>query len=232
MCYHALGHLAMYITGADIQKSERVCEKVSSKPDGRNYTEVCTEGIFMTLLYGADPEDVALTKKIKPTKENVNTFCNQFSGLSYQICKRESSSYFEDRFETPGFITGYCSFAATTDDFRNCVHSILNRLTDRFMSTGDGIPKMLNFCDTMPARKELCYWGFAVRLVQMDADNLPKSVAVCTAAEKAGRATGQACWEGLMSYGPFMYHTGSAGRKKFCSVIPSEWLTQCLERDR
>ena len=46
MCIHALGHLLMYTTDANLRKSSEVCKKINRYPgDSLN----CTQGVFMSL---------------------------------------------------------------------------------------------------------------------------------------------------------------------------------------
>src|SRR3989344_2627856 len=86
MCYHALGHLHMYITGAEIDRALSLCQRVGVKSDGRNYVQTCTEGVFMQIYQPLEPEDFALVKGLTPTKDKVGDFCARFSGESYDAC--------------------------------------------------------------------------------------------------------------------------------------------------
>jgi hypothetical protein len=70
MCYHALGHLNMYITRADINKSLELCKLIGTKPDGRNYVETCTHGVFMILYQPIEAEDIALVKGKNSNQRN------------------------------------------------------------------------------------------------------------------------------------------------------------------
>ena len=75
MCYHAMGHLNMYATNANIDKSVELCNEIGVKEDGRNYVQTCTEGVLMSVYQPLGPEDVALVEAIRPAKDTVNSFC-------------------------------------------------------------------------------------------------------------------------------------------------------------
>ena len=60
MCYHGIGHLNMYITDADIDKSLELCEKIGVKEDGRSYYKTCVQGVFMIVFQGVEQEEFAL----------------------------------------------------------------------------------------------------------------------------------------------------------------------------
>ena len=59
-CYHAIGHLTMYLTDADIDKAIKICEFAAIKPNGRSFIQTCTDGVFMQMFQPLEPEDFAL----------------------------------------------------------------------------------------------------------------------------------------------------------------------------
>ena len=96
MCYHGMGHLNMYITGADINKSIELCEYEGVKEDGKNHVQTCTQGVFMQIYQPLEPEDFALTEHLTQTKDTVSDFCDTFSGESWGACNSESWALFRD----------------------------------------------------------------------------------------------------------------------------------------
>jgi hypothetical protein len=56
-CYHALGHLTMYLTRADTTKSSSLCNTIAQKSDGRDFRHLCYDGVFMQIYQPLEPED-------------------------------------------------------------------------------------------------------------------------------------------------------------------------------
>ena len=85
-CYHALGHLTMYITNGDIDRAIETCDVVAYDGD-RSFTGVCYDGAYMQIFQPLDPEDVALVEHIAPqTKEEAVALCATFSGQRRNSC--------------------------------------------------------------------------------------------------------------------------------------------------
>ena len=70
ICYHGIGHVLVHLTEADLDSSLKICEEVALKSDGRDFRQVCNEGVFMQIFQPLEPEDFALLDKLefKPTK--------------------------------------------------------------------------------------------------------------------------------------------------------------------
>ncbi len=70
-CYHALGHLTMYLTSADINKATSLCKEIGVKKDGRDFSQLCFDGSFMQIYQPLEPEDFALIKGKEIKKASV-----------------------------------------------------------------------------------------------------------------------------------------------------------------
>ena len=108
-CYHALGHLLMYISGADIRKSVASCDEVGLKKDGRDFRGLCYDGAFMQIFQPLEPEDIALVFKVKQTKETVRDFCSQFTSDMKTSCWTESWPLFFEEIITPKGLINFCA---------------------------------------------------------------------------------------------------------------------------
>jgi hypothetical protein len=64
-CYHALGHLTMYLTGADMKKAVSLCKDISRKSDGRNFENVCFDGVFMQMFQPLELYSVAYVQSVQ-----------------------------------------------------------------------------------------------------------------------------------------------------------------------
>lgn len=225
MCYHALGHLGMYITGGKPDKAVPICEKISKKQD-KDFTDTCVQGAFMTVFQGVDPEDIALVKAIKPKKEDVAAFCKQY-GVYWESCRRESYPYFRTEILAPGGFEKFCAYAGSQETYKNCALGVLNIVADTFFEKPDGLDLTKDYCSLASAlHQSLCYSGIAQRLVQIDPiRHIETAVNICREADRAGLAN--ACWDDVAYYGTVSFSKGSPDRKKYCQNLPENKRIVC-----
>jgi hypothetical protein len=228
MCYHSLGHLAMYMTDGNISKSASLCEEIGHKSDGRNYTQTCSEGVLMTVFQPLEPEDFALVRDITPKKEGVSEFCNQFVGEIYHACMRESWPRFIDEIRSPEGLNRFCSYSNDPNDQRKCLGTTLNILTQYLViDSNNNIQKLSDYCSNLyPHFQSECFAASAARLIQIDPSFTNVAVQVCTAAE--AQNVGADCYERLMYHAGHSFHLGSKERLDYCNAFTEPWKKRCL----
>ncbi len=232
MCYHSIGHVAMYITGADVPKSLELCQEIGTKDDGRNYYQTCIQGVFMIIFQGIEPEDFALVAKIKPEKEEVNEFCGQFSGDELFACRLETWPLFIDEIRKPEGLVRFCSFTDDPWGKTWCFGVGLTVLTPQFIGSGGdaGVEKISDYCLDLPeARQKQCYGDASSRLVQIDPQYTDEAFALCRLAETYGRA--EACYHNLLFYSRYSFHPDSEAFRNYCSYFDEERKNKCLSGD-
>ncbi len=230
MCYHGIGHLNMYITDADIDKSLELCEKIGVKDDGRSYYQTCVQGVFMIVFQGVEPEDFALVADIKPEKEGVASFCAPYSGLEYNACRTEAWPLFVDQIREPEGLTQFCSF--TTDDRYNgwCYETGLSLRVLELLEIGDGAgtEAVSDYCMALPQnRRAICFSFAATRFVQVDPEYTQVSVSLCESAEKYGFR--ESCLDDLLYYSTYSFAKGSESHERYCSKLPNDYHARCEE---
>lgn len=230
MCYHSMGHLGLYITGADIDKSLGICKRVGVKDDGRNYYQTCVSGVFMLIFQSLDKDDEALVANIKPKKEDVTEFCSDYTGMENTACRTEAWPYFFEEFKDPRGLVSFCSF--TKDGyFRNwCFDTGLRgRLTLSLLEEG-GPKKVSQYCLNLPSdMKSRCFASVANSWVQDEPNYITDSVSLCSEAEKYGY--GDACYNGLLYFSKFSFNYGSDLWKDYCGHFPGSYKERCLKGD-
>ncbi len=223
MCYHALGHLGMYVTGAKIDRSIDLCKNITHKTDGRNYEQTCTEGVLMSLYQPLEPEDQALVKGVTPKKEDVPAFCNALAGEARDACFRESWPLFLDEIQKPEGLLKFCSYTKDENARWKCTLTSMNILTVYLVIGNDSNLNRLNeFCMALPQPdRSWCFGGAAARLLQIDPAYVPKSIEVCEFAKDPG------CWKSLGNMIGTTYTEGSSERKKACLLLPPARQSSC-----
>lgn len=228
MCYHALGHLHMFITKADVKKSVALCQEIAVKPDGRNYVQTCTQGVLMSVYQPLEPEDFALVKGLTPTKDTVYAFCNQFTGEAWFACHSESWPLFLEDIKEPAGLMRFCGYTDNPDKKQNCIATGMSILTVLMViDRGGQIDTLVSYCDKLPVmQKGQCYANAAFRLVQIDPRYTQLAKSVCDAAQTSG--VGDACFSYLLQHVDQSFAWGSPEAAKFCGTFSEPWYTKCM----
>lgn len=213
-CYHALGHLLMYITGADVRRSTNLCDAFTSR-----FRQVCYDGAFMQIFQPLEPEDIALVKGKQPTRQTVNQFCAQYSGERKASCVGESwPLFFQELTQNPQFVETFCS-NLEGDLAKRCYNGIFYILVVQFRFD---LNTMRSYCEKLSNElSSRCFANTASRLIETDWGNIATAVDWC--AEK------KVCLDELVSYASYNFHTGSDEFFALCKLLPNPWRETCLQ---
>lgn len=224
-CYHSLGHLSMYITGADAEASVKVCDDIAVKGDN-DYRKTCYEGAYMQIFQPLEPEDFALVKDIDATTTaSARAFCGAFSGEKKAACNRESWPLYRETFSAPSGLEAFCSFASSDEPSkRYCYNAMFYVLTAQYNFDKT---KIAALCESVPEeRGAQCFANAASRLIETDYRLIPDAIALCKAAEERG--TGARCYDELLFYSSFNFHKDSDALQTLCNALPEPWKGKCL----
>lgn len=226
ICYHGLGHLTMYITKADINKSLAICDKIGIKPDGSDIRNVCYEGIFMQLFQPLETEDFDLVKGIAPTKEGLRAFCTNFATESIQeACWREGWPLFAHEIKTAQGIEDFCE-QTTSETRKNVCYSMLFHVLAQ--STNFELSQIEVVCSKMSQNKKAdCYSNNALAIIQADKSFIAKAVSLCGRAQDAQIAN--ECYTNLSQLASYNFLKNSKERNEFCSLLPKDLHSSCLQ---
>lgn len=224
-CYHALGHLTMYLTEADIKKSVLLCDEFGTKSDGRNFKHVCYDGAFMQIFQPLEPEDFSLIKGKEVTRATLDNFCSQFKGEQFGSCRSESWPLFREDLKKPAGLVKFCS-ETIPSEVNRCYNAIIYVLSSQF---GLNTEKIVDYCSGLPSsRQGQCFANGASRMIEVDYGNIQKAVGLCTEANKYDKT--DACFKELLMYSSYNYHVGSSEFFKVCEAFPEPWKTKCLTK--
>lgn len=223
-CYHALGHLTMYITEANIPDSIKLCEEIAVKEDGRSFLQVCLDGVFMQIYQPLEAEDFALISGKEVAKDQVDSFCGQYSGYPRASCLSESwPLYRTEIMNNPQQLVSFCSKEDKENQPR-CYEGLFYVLTAQF---NFDLGRIKNYCLGLPedlAGK--CFASTASRMIETDYRNIAQSVDLCSTVS-ASNGKDQ-CFNELVKYSTYNFHAGSAEFTKLCNDLPNPWKDKCL----
>ncbi len=226
-CYHALGHLLMYVTGANISQSINLCRELAIKDNGRrDLSQICFDGAFMQIFQPLEPDDFELIKGKEILKENAASYCSMFTGNAQGSCRSESWPLFRRELADPKYTDSFCSYLEDSVEKRRCVSSLIYVLTAQFNFNSD---KMEKFCeDISPDSKPLCISKAASRMLENDFRGISKAVDFCGRAEKYGLSG--FCYDELLNYSQYNFHAESEEFHILCDALPQLWRGRCLGR--
>lgn len=222
-CYHALGHLTMYITGADTKKSVSLCKEISIKKDN-DFSRICFDGVFMQIFQPLEPEDFSLVKGRQPLKENVLSFCSSFQKKEKTSCISESWPLFSSEIKSGGLVS-FCK-TLSEDERNRCYEAIEFVMPVQF---GLDSGKIADFCGNLPKNLEGdCFGNASIRLIETDYKNINSAVELCKKANDS--EVSQGCFERLVGLSEYNFKPNSEEFKKFCKFLPLNWSDECLRK--
>ena len=238
MCYHALGHMAMYITKADIRKAIPLCDFVGTKTDGRNYVQTCTEGIFMQVYQPLEPEDFELIHSIAPGKGTVPEFCASYKNInpfSFDACRREAWPLFRQEILKPEGYLQFCSYTENRTWQYTCWAALMNIVTIALGIESGKTADIEKFCKELPENprlpetpRETCFAHAARQFIQIDPRYADKAFEICKTADALN--AGEPCFKLLIQFGRKSFHKASRDFIEYCRGFPESWKNECLNQ--
>lgn len=221
-CYHALGHLNMYLTNADILKSISLCQELAFNETGLDFTKVCFDGVYMQIFQPLEPEDFALVRGKVPQKEAVKSFCSQYDPNSFGSCWNESWPLFKEELSTVEGSINFCQTQQGPEQAR-CFDNLFYRAPIQFNLESD---KTLNYCKNFPDKlRGNCFAQAALRFIQSESDLIEKAIDFCQKSIEFDPS--QRCYEELTTKAAFNFHPESPEFKQICNTLPEKWQTKC-----
>lgn len=227
-CYHALGHLLMYITGADISESTALCDEVAGpkNDDGDDHRQVCYDGTFMQVFQPLEPEDIALVKDIQPTRDTVEAFCRPYTQERLASCVNESWPLYQKELQDPAFMPSFCG--RLPDGLANrCYTGMFYILVVQFQFNLDS---MKTYCEGLPGDLQgRCFAATASRLIETDWQNTEKAVAWCH--DNEAHDPEELCYKEIAQNSGFNFHPDSPQFIALCNALPASWKDTCFNRE-
>jgi len=227
ICYHGIGHVLVHMTEADIPVSIQACEEIAQKEDGRDYRQVCYEGVYMQLFQPLEPEDFALIGRLpmEPNRGNIKEFCAQNSSndMEYGTCWRESWPLFYNELFTREGVLNYCESLPNQSDQNKCFETAFTINGRQHLSEPE---KMAKLCNNMPSKYQgSCLSRGANAFPEEDQALIPEAIDMCSRGE--AESVREECYSYLARLASFNFHKGSKPFELMCSSLPVKWETQC-----
>jgi hypothetical protein len=228
-CLHALGHLTMYATDGNIDKSLTLCAELVPPDGDRNMNlQLCYDGAFMQIFQPLEPEDIALVDHYDvDTPEKAATFCRQYTDEQFGSCVSESWPLSKEMVQNPTQIASRCEPVAGTGwQHERCLNgmfyvavAIMNLESEQVM----------DFCTKVPTDfTGRCFGNAVTRMIEVDWDNTKKATELCAAVGPDGAR--QACFDELLKHSTYSFKVGSPEFVLLCENMPSPQKEECFGR--
>jgi hypothetical protein len=221
-CYHSLGHLLMYATRGNINKSLDFCQQIAA-----DFASDCFKGTFMQLFQPVEPEDFTLIAGQEIKAKQLSYFCNSFPPQPHVACYSEAWPLFIDQFEkdSPSLIK-YCSQLETADR-PACQTTIEFAVIARTQFQKE---RVQNFCEKLAGDDRLtCYSNAAARVLETDLGSIRKAIDLCQ--EVSGDFDNK-CWNKLVGYVGYLSDPRSDQFRNLCRELPQTWQAPCLNQSK
>jgi hypothetical protein len=222
-CYHALGHLLMYITNADINSAVSTCDEIAKKKDGRDFSGLCYDGAFMQIFQPLDTDDKSLIKNIAPSAANAYSFCQKFSGEARTSCWTESWPLFLTQITKGKGLIDFCSRLDTRGK-NECYTDLLYIMPIQFRFNMNAINI---YCNEFPQPlQSKCFSMTASRILEIDSRNVKRTVDYCSSLNGVNRTV---CLDKIVSDAKFDFDTKSPEYGQICTLLSEPWKTKCSQ---
>lgn len=224
-CYHAVGHLTMYVTNGEIQKALPLCDVISKKEGGRDYTMLCYDGAFMQIFQPLEVDDFSLVEGKQPTRETVFSFCSAFSLAQQASCVNESWPLFREEIMTPEGFLEHCSHSPTEYGKNYCYTVLAYIVTPKLQFDPQ---KTSAFCGALPKSASLvCIRNAATRMIETDTRYIPKAVTLCEAVKDT--LAKNTCFQELATRATYYLGENTQARWDLCGMLPERWKGACRQ---
>lgn len=226
-CIHALGHLTMYATGAHIEDSLDLCDRlVEGDQPNDSKRQLCYDGAFMQIYQPLEPEDIALIagKEIETIEESIE-FCESFSGSRLGSCISESWPLYNDSIKDPKTISLICERSKFDEwQYQRCTDGIFYVAMAQSNLSVDWAK---GFCPKVGEELQgRCFGNSASRLIEVDNRNVSLALELCDFAyNEHGDET---CFDELLKYSGYTFAVGSPEFYELCNGMPDSWSFECL----
>ena len=222
-CLHGLGHLFLYVTAADVQKSVALCGILGKRPDF-DFSYTCTEGVFMQLYQPLGPEDENLIHAIKDAAWDTRTFCAQFKGLAYNACVKEGWPAVKDSTTDPKVFERLCRQIPDTGESLYCAKGLMYPVVGALHYD---VKKIEAFCNALSSLdlRNICWARTASKFIWTDSTNAGDTLAVCYAAPQESQG---ACWGELINHAEVGMEKDSPDTRALCSGMPEPYRSTCI----
>ncbi len=226
-CFHGVGHVIMYITGADIPKAMKICDEVAYTSGGGDQTSLCHEGAFMQLFQPLEPEDFALIEGIGPkSKDELFAYCQSFEKQTWRnACWDEGFPLFRGEVNTADGTVEYCSKADEAER-EHCYRMLFYAYAQ---GTNYDPEKLSAYCSALTgSRSGSCFGHMANAIIHGGRRLMDRAPVFCSLVKNTEEQ--KECYGIIVEFAEYNISVSSADFVKLCNELPNPFEEQCLAK--
>lgn len=227
-CFHGLGHIFYYITAQNIAEASLLCDAIV--PEGPEFPYAvmksqCFDGVFMSLFFDQEPEDVLEEKPFQVTVENAPGYCMSFEDDRWRgACLRSIRYLVLDRLRFAEDVERVCAMQPNETEVDICYAAFQKTTTYEHIDN----PRFATEpCRRIsPERQEGCYATTAINFLHHGgARAVRRATAACAYAPREHQPL---CFEAIAYAAAWYAPSESKARAQFCDSIPRNFRSACL----
>lgn len=226
MCYHGMGHVLTFITGANMPLASSYCKKIAVKESGEDYSQTCISGVFMQIFQPLEPEDFALIARLpmKPSRDTLTTFCSAYSTEEERsLCFGEGWPLFREDLKTAEGVQTFCTTSKDVMTQTNCYRTAFAIGARGSLGNPE---KQSTVCAALPlSLGQQCFGVLAEAFVEEDRTAASTAVSVCAHAPDIYR---ESCYGYLVKLVTFTFGDDQVNTNRFCAALPIPWQEKCV----
>jgi len=229
-CLHALGHLTMYATGGDIDKSLDLCDVLVPAQNGYlGHTQLCYDGAYMQIFQPLEPEDEVLVAHYGiDNLDKAKKLCSAYSDEKLGSCTSESWAMGDGAVTDPERILSICEPLESVGGYQlqRCVDNVFYIAASQFNLR---VSNINNFCRSVrqPYHHD-CFRSATSRLIEVDWGNIDKSIELCNVAAQSGAS--DSCFDQLVAMSDFMFDRKTEHFAYLCASMPEPYQSRCFAK--
>lgn len=225
-CYHGLGHLLLYVTGANFKKALEVCDTITLKNDYEYLPVICYEGVFMQLFAPLEPEDEALVKGKVPDKETLREFCLKFNGVDQvEACWMSGWLLFKEEVKDVSGIVKFCTTPSDYNKQNRCFSTMFHIAAQRLNFDTD---KIINLCSKISEERQgSCFARTGLSMISENKRSIGTATFLCSLA-KTKKSLNE-CYKLLVEHAGYHFHKDSMELIEFCNGLIEPFKSDCLK---
>lgn len=228
-CYHALGHISLYMNSGEINKALEFCNQIITK---NTYPELkfCFDGLFMQMFQPFEPDDFALIKGKEIKKDELIRYCTGLPEIEQNSCLISGWVLYRNEIKNPSFLDKYCKNLKDSENQKRCMAGVENSIVNEL---NGNVKKLVSYCNGLSQENiNVCFGNIALSLVTTfnygkDLNEIKKAIEMCYSAGSI--ASSKNCFERLADLAKNIYHKDSQEYTSFCKQLPEDWKNKCLK---
>lgn len=227
-CIHGIGHLLMYVTENDVNRSLALCGILASL-ENENARLACMRGVFMQMYWSAEEDNPVFVDntQVTLTSDSYRDVCAVFENDEVEArCLVEAYRLFFEKVIDGDGVGAFCGGFPGEEEEELCYGYVASIIARHYIRTRSAIG---NACDKFPAGwRVTCYEHAAASYVTEDRNGGAFALSLCA---HRGVEVEDKCERYLSEYATDLFGATVPEKVAFCELLPEDLRSSCNEEE-